>query len=427
MREKLGEAFVRTTTNLWAMKAVRFMHWEDILATRASRLKASEIRELLKLIGQPGVISFAGGIPDGDLFPVQEFQQAFADMCEGDNASIALQYATSEGHLPLRQWIVGEMEKLGIPCDTGNVIITSGSQQALDYLGKLFLSPGDTALVQWPTYLGALSAFNAYEPVYDRLDTNSLRSPESYRTAADGGRVKFAYLSSDFANPTGESIDRTARTKLLDLARDLDIAIIEDAAYQSLRYDGDSIPPILALDIEREGSIEATRTLYCGSFSKTLSPGLRVGWVCGAQSVISRLVLMKQASDLHSGVVNQMAIADVAAKAFDKQIEKIRPVYRQRRDCMLDALAREMPPGISWTRPEGGMFIWITLPDDMNSVELLANALQDEKVAFIPGSAFFADRSGANTLRLSFSNTTEEKIEQGITRLGKVVRHALAS
>ncbi len=155
------------------------MHWEDILATRASRLKASEIRELLKLIGQPDVISFAGGIPDGALFPVQEFQQAFSDMCEGDNASIALQYSTSEGYLPLRQWIVGQMEKRGIPCEIGNIIITSGSQQALDYLGKLFLSPGDTALVQWPTYLGALSAFNAYEPVYDQLDTKSLRSAES--------------------------------------------------------------------------------------------------------------------------------------------------------------------------------------------------------------------------------------------------------
>ncbi len=193
-----------------------------------------------------------------------------------------------------------------------------------------------------------------------------------------------------------------------------------------MRYDGDAIPPILALDIEREGSIEAARTLYCGSFSKTLSPGLRVGWVCGAQSVISRLVLMKQASDLHSGVVNQMAIADVVAKAFDKQVENIRPVYRNRRDRMLAALAREMPPGIRWTRPKGGMFIWLTLPDCIDSVELLANSLKSEKVAFIPGSAFFADRSGANTLRLSFSNTTEEKIEQGIARLGNVVRQALA-
>ncbi|VWX59728.1 aminotransferase-like domain-containing protein [Sphingorhabdus sp. 109] len=301
------------------------MHWENILATRASRLKASEIRELLKLIGQPGVISFAGGIPDGALFPVAEFQRAFAAMCEGENASAALQYATSEGHLPLRQWIVGEMAKLGIPCDSGNIIITSGSQQALDYLGKLLLSPGDTALVQWPTYLGALSAFNAYEPVYDRLETGALRPAESYRQAASGGRVKFAYLSSEFCNPTGESIDREARIQLLNLARDLDIAIIEDAAYQSLRYDGEVIPPILALDIEREGSIEATRTLYCGSFSKTLSPGLRVGWVCGAKSVISRLVLMKQASDLHSGVVNQMAVADVATRASTSKSKRSGP------------------------------------------------------------------------------------------------------
>ena len=249
------------------------MEWESVFASRSSRMKASEIRELLKLLDQPDIISFAGGIPDPDLFPAEEFRNAFSGILSGDRQAAALQYSVSEGYAPLRQWIAGRMEKLGIACDVDNILITSGSQQALDYLGKLFLSPGDTALVGWPTYLGALGAFNAYEPEYDRLIANGNRSAEDYRETASarGSRVKFAYVSVDFANPTGETLDRSAREKLLDLADELDIAVIEDAAYQSLRYDGKAIAPILALDIERRGSIEETRTLYCGSFSKTLA------------------------------------------------------------------------------------------------------------------------------------------------------------
>lgn len=405
------------------------MDWEHVLATRVTRLKASEIRELLKLIAQPDIISFAGGIPDPALFPSQQFRRAFSEIFDVDNGAAALQYSASEGSQPLREWLVSHMADIGIPCGIENIIITSGSQQALDYLGKLFLSPADTALLQWPTYLGALSAFNAYEPVFDKLVDDFEKSAESYRQAAldAGGRVKFAYLSADFANPTGVTISQKDRHHLLELAHELDIAIIEDAAYQSLRYDGDAIPPILALDVAREGTIEATRTLYCGSFSKTLSPGLRVGWICGAQSVISRLVLMKQASDLHSGVINQMAVAKVAAASFDQQVEKIRPVYRTRRDHMLAALSANMPPGVHWTVPEGGMFIWLTLPEHLDGVELLATSLETEKVAFIPGSAFYADRSVRNTIRLSFSNADETKIDEGISRLGRLLERVMSS
>jgi DNA-binding transcriptional MocR family regulator len=401
------------------------MDWHQIFATRNDRMKASEIRELLKLLDQPDIISFAGGIPDPDLFPAEAFQEAFANALTPENQATALQYSVSEGYGPLRDWIVEEMARLGIPCTRDNVLITSGSQQALDYLGKLLLSPGDTALVGWPTYLGALGAFNAYEPRYDRLDPETNRSAANYAEAAGEGRVKFAYMSVDFANPTGKTLDADMRERVIDLADELDIAVIEDAAYQSLRYEGEALAPVLAREIERKGDINACRTLYCGSFSKTLAPGLRVGWVCGAQEVISQLVLLKQAADLHSSTINQMAIATVARAQFDSHVAKIKAAYSARRDRMLAALQNHMPAGVTWTRPEGGMFIWLDLPKHLSGADLLAQSLKSERVAFVPGHAFFADGSGTNTLRLSFSRTDEASIDEGIARLGRLITAAL--
>ena len=404
------------------------LDWPHLFATRAERMKASEIRELLKLLDQPDVISFAGGIPDPALFPAEAFGAALTSALTGASRGAALQYSVSEGYKPLRDWLVSRMASLGVACTADNIMITSGSQQALDYLGKLFLSKSDTALVGWPTYLGALQAFNAYEPNYDRLTPLGNRSASDFRETATanggpgGGKVKFAYASADFANPTGETLQASARQNILDLAEELDIAVIEDAAYQSLRYDGEEVPPLLALDIERNGSIENTRTIYCGSFSKTLAPGLRVGWVCAAKPVISKLVLMKQAADLHSATLNQMAIHRVASDGFDAQVAKIKTPYMARRDAMLAALARHMPEGVSWTKPDGGMFIWVTLPEGADGASLLAESLKTERVAFVPGKAFFADGSGANTLRLSFSCASEAMIEEGIMRLGRVVR-----
>ncbi|GGD62314.1 MULTISPECIES: aminotransferase-like domain-containing protein [Rhizobium] len=399
------------------------LNWDTMFASRSSRMRASEIRELLKLLDRPDIISFAGGIPDPALFPDREFKQAYADIFDGAAVNSALQYSVSEGYKPLREWLVKQMAALGIPCELDNVFIVSGSQQGLDYLGKLFLSPGDTALVTWPTYLGALQAFNAYEPAYDQLTPNGNRTPESYRAAAAaaGGKVKFAYLSADFSNPTGETVDLDGRKKVLALAEDLDIAVIEDAAYQSLRYDGDPIPPILALEIAEKGHINDTRTIYCGSFSKTLAPGLRVGFIVANAPVIRKLVLMKQAADLHSSTINQMAISDVAERGFDAQVAKIKAAYSKRRDCMLTALEKYMPKGTSWTKPEGGMFIWITLPEGMDGAKLLAKSLETAKVAFVPGKAFFADGSGANTFRVSFSCANEQMIEDGIGRLGALI------
>jgi len=339
-----------------------------------------------------------------------------------------LQYSVNEGYAPLREWLVGRMKSLGVDCTLDNILITSGSQQALDFLGKLFLSKDDTALVGWPTYLGAISAFNANEPVFDKFDIHANRTLASYKDKARtaGGAVKFAYMSVDFANPTSATLSKYERERTLDFAADMDIAIIEDAAYQGLRYDGADIPPILALELERNPDINAARTIYCGSFSKTLAPGLRVGWVCGAASVISKLVLMKQAADLHSSTINQIVTADVVADEFEAHIDVLRATYQSRRDVMLTALEENMPDGVSWSRPEGGMFIWMDLPDYMDGADLLATSLKSHKVAFVPGGAFFPDGSGQNHIRLSFSISTPDEIRDGIGRLGQLIKSAMS-
>jgi DNA-binding transcriptional MocR family regulator len=278
--------------------------WEKAFATRAAGMRASEIRELLKLLEQPDILSFAGGIPDPALFPSEAISEAYASiLADPQLSAAALQYSVSEGYLPLRRWLVGQMARLGVPCDVDNIVITSGSQQGLDFLGKLFLSPGDTALVMAPTYLGALQAFNAYEPRYDTLNLDEgAPVPGAYRDAAQaaGGRVAMAYVVPDFANPTGETLDEGARSHLLDLINELNIPLIEDAAYEALRFEGEPVTSCLALDLQVCGSIDRSRVVYCGTFSKTIAPGLRVGWICAARDLVHKIVLAKQSADLHS-------------------------------------------------------------------------------------------------------------------------------
>ncbi len=394
-----------------------------LFADRTQRMKASEIRELLKLLAQPDIISFAGGIPDPAYFPREAFAEAMSKALSEQAASVALQYSTSEGYTPLRDWIVGYMARHGVTCTRDNILITAGSQQALDYLGKIFLDQGDTALVTWPTYMGALGAFNAYEPRYDRIDPQTNRPVEDVLADAKaaGGAVKFAYLSTDFANPTGVTLTEEQRRTVLARADALGCAVIEDAAYQELRYRGEEIKPILALEIKEKGDIDACRTIYLGSFSKTLAPGLRVGWAVAAKPVISQLVLTKQAADLQTATINQIAVSEVAHGVFDTHVAKLREVYGARLKAMLAALERHMPEGIAWTKPDGGMFVWVTLPRDMDGAELLKEALK-ANVAFVPGGAFYADGSNTNTLRLNFSMSAASKIEEGIARLGQVIR-----
>ena len=395
-------------------------NWDGAYAARADGMRASEIRELLKLLDQPDIISFAGGIPDPAMFPSAAIGEAYADIL-GHNRSGAqsLQYSVSEGYLPLRLWLVQYMARLGVPCDVDNIVITSGSQQGLDFLGKLFLSTGDTALVTAPTYLGALQAFNAYEPRYDVIPSGTAAEYRA-RAEAAGGRVAFAYVVPDFANPTGETISEASRRDILALTAELGVPLIEDAAYTALRFNGAPIPSCLALDVQGR-SIEHSQVVYCGTFSKTVAPGLRIGWICAARALVHKIVLVKQASDLHSATVNQMVMQRVVETNYDAQIDRIIQHYVVRRDAMLSALDQFMPPGVHWTRPEGGMFIWVTLPEGHDGAAMLAEALDQERIAFVPGAAFHVDGSGRNTIRLAFSLQPEARIMEGIRRLGGLV------
>lgn len=405
--------------------------WSGHYAARAQRMAASEIRELLKLLDQPDIISFAGGIPDPALFPRAEIAQSFERILnDPEKSAVALQYSVSEGYPPLRAWIAGYMGRQGVACRPDNILITNGSQQALDFLGKLFLSPNDTVLVQRPTYLGALQAFNSYEPHYDILPSlDSNRTPESFHSEAKsngaGARVKIGYVMSEFQNPTGVSLTLAERNALLDSAAALGIPLIEDTAYEKMRYDGEALPSMLALAATRAGGIDQANVIYCGTFSKTIVPALRIGWVVAPQPVIQKLVLIKQASDLHSSTLNQMVMHEVASTILDAQVVRIKAAYRERRDAMLAALARHLPAGVDWTKPEGGMFVWLTLPEAIDGATLLARAIAEARVAFVPGSAFFPDRAGHNTIRLSFSRANPAAIEEGIKRLGTVIKASL--
>ncbi|WP_315771021.1 MULTISPECIES: PLP-dependent aminotransferase family protein [unclassified Bradyrhizobium] len=403
--------------------------WKPVYARRADRMKASEIRELLKVLERPGMISFAGGIPDPALFPVAAAAQVYADaLASPDVASAALQYAVSEGYGPLRQWIAEHMTTQGIAASPDNILVTAGSQQALDFLGKLLLTPADTALVTVPTYLGALQAFSAYEPRYDSIGPRAAnRTPASYADEAAkeaaGARVKFVYVVPDFANPTGETLSRSARADVLDLAGELDVPVLEDSAYSALRFDGDEMQSLQSLDVRRRGSLDASRVIHLGTFSKTVAPGLRIGWVCASRAIISRLVLVKQASDLNVSAINQIVMHRLVKDGGHAGlIARARAHYRLKRDAMLRALEAQMPSEARWTRPDGGFFVWLTLPDGVSGAALLDRAVNQAQVAFVPGAAFFHDGSGTNTIRLSYSLPEEAVIEEGIGRLASLLR-----
>ncbi|HEX7946736.1 MAG TPA: PLP-dependent aminotransferase family protein [Phenylobacterium sp.] len=394
----------------WPDNARRDLAWSDRFSDRMAHVRASEIRELLKLLDQPDILSFAGGIPNPDLFPAARIAQAHADIL-AEAGDQALQYSASEGLTPLREWIAAKMTAMGAPCEAGNILVTSGSQQALDLIGRLFLSRGDTVLVERPTYMGALGAFNACEPSYAALE---IAGP------APSG-AKLAYVVPDFANPTGRTLSRTERTRLLDHAEAGDFALVEDGAYRELRFAGAEEPALLALDIARCGDIEAARTLFCGTFSKTLSPALRLGWVCGPRAVIDKLTLLKQGADLHASTLNQMVAHRVVTDGYEAHLEHLRTHYRAQAAAMQAALARHMPMGITWSHPQGGMFVWLSLPRGLDAAHLLKTSLREERVAFVPGAPFFAVEPDAATLRLSYSLGGPDDIDEGVRRLARVI------
>jgi DNA-binding transcriptional MocR family regulator len=400
--------------------------WSEWFAGRVSRMHASEIRELLKLLERPDVVSFAGGIPDPALFPMGAIRAAYDDILTDPKLGTAsLQYSVSEGYAPLRQWIVEHMARLGVPCELDNIVITSGSQQGLDFIAKLLLHPGDTALVQEPTYLGALQAFNAYEPRYDILFGAGVTADAYRRKAAENdGRVAFAYVVPEFANPTGETLTMPQRRALLALAGELDVPVLEDAAYEALRFQGEKPASLAALEIGNCGSIERSRVIYCGTFSKTVCPGLRVGWICAAKDFVHKIVLAKQAGDLHSATLNQMVIQRVVSSGFAAHVQTLLAPYRRRRDAMLSALEAHMPAGTSWSKPEGGMFVWVTLPAGIDGAELLERSLLEERIGFVPGGAFSPGGAVKNTIRLNYSLASEAVIAEGVARLGGLVTRA---
>jgi 2-aminoadipate transaminase len=404
--------------------------WSERFAQRTQRMTSSMIRELLKLTEKPDVISFAGGLPAPEVFPIAEVERATEAVLR-EHGRTALQYAATEGYLPLRELLVRHMARYGIRVKPANVMITSGSQQGLDLIGKLFVNAGDRILTEAPTYLGALQAWSAYQAEYltvpvdeDGLDVERLE-------AQLRGGPKFLYVLPNFQNPAGVTLSLERRRRLVELANHYGAPIVEDDPYGQLRYEGEHLPPIVEIDaaLHDAGVPDGDFTgnvLYLSTLSKTLAPGLRVAWVVAPESVIARLVQMKQGADLHSSTFCQMVAYEVAKDGFlDRHVKRIRELYGERRNAMLAALERHFPAEASWTRPRGGLFLWLTLPAGLDSTALLKAALDEERVAFVPGASFFPKGGGERTCRLNFSYAPPDVIEEGIRRLGTVVKRAL--
>jgi 2-aminoadipate transaminase len=398
--------------------------WTDRYAQRTQAVRSSVVRELLKLTTQPDVISFAGGLPGADLFPIDEFHAAWGRVLN-EHGSHALQYSRTEGEHPLREMIARHTGRYGIGVNADNVLITSGSQQALDLIGKVFLNPGDHVLVERPTYLGALQAWNAYQAEYLPIDIDEQGMRTDDLDAALRGGPKFIYALPNFQNPTGVTLSLERRQALIRLADQHGVPILEDDPYGQLRYEGNHLPSLVTLDAEYRslaGRGYSGNVLYLSTFSKTLAPGLRLGWIIGPSDVIQRLAQAKQGVDLHTSTLVQLLAYEVARSGFlDRHIRNLRNAYAARRDAMLSGMTRWFPPGVSWTPPAGGLFVWATLPESMDAAAVLRDALA-ERVAFVPGASFFADGAGQNTMRLNFTNASIEHIEEGIMRLGRVLR-----
>ena len=398
--------------------------WEYRYAHRQQKMGSSVIRELLKYAEQPGIITFAGGLPAPEVFPLKEFQEACNVVLETQGAQ-ALQYSTTEGHLPLREMIARHSSLYMPEVTANNILITSGSQQALDFIGRLFINRGDYIVVERPTYLGALQAWNAYGAQYIpvRMDENGMVVDELEAALRIG--PKFIYVLPNFQNPSGATLSLERRKQLVVLADKYGVPIVEDDPYGQLRFEGEHISSLVCLDGEYRGKNGGTysgNVIYLSTFSKLLAPGLRLAWVIAPEQVIRKLVMTKQAADLHTASFNQYVAYEVGKHGFlDEHVKYIRQVYKERRDVMLEMMEEMFPPQVSWTHPQGGMFLWGILPEDLDAAEVLKVALE-RKVAFVPGAAFHATGGGANTMRINFSYSAPDIIREGITRLGLTLK-----
>jgi len=402
------------------------LDWGPYLASRTDRMQSSAIRELLKLTQKPDIISFAGGLPAPDFFPIREVEEACRYIVREDGAE-ALQYSATEGYLPLKQYLSDSMHRYGVPSIPENVLLTNGSQQALDLIGKILLDPGDYVLTGRPTYLGAIQAWNAYQARYHtvRLDEEGMVVDEvehAYEKAiADSGRPpKFIYVLPNFHNPAGTTLTQERRERLAEVATKLNLPVVEDDPYGQLRYEGEDVPPICTYIPER--------TIYLGTFSKTLAPGLRLGWIVCPEVLMTRFVQAKQGADLHTGTLVQYLANDICQRGILKQhVKKLREVYKERRDTMLDALSELWPNECTWTHPEGGLFLWAQVPELIDTMDFLEEAVK-EKVAYVPGVNFYPNEDGGfSAMRLNFSYCAPTTIVEGIRRLGLALKKTLGT
>lgn len=388
-------------------------------AKRMDNIKASEIRELLKITQKPGYISFGGGFPAPELFPVEEMINITRDVLL-KNGTKALQYGPTEGYQPLREAISKRMEKVHVNIKPDNILITSGSQQGLDFAAKIFINPGDKIIVEKPSYLGAVNAFKAYEPTFIdiEMDDDGMIMEDLEAVLKENDDIRFIYVIPDFQNPTGKTWSVERRIKLIEIANKYDIVIIEDNPYGELRFEGEVLPAIKHFDTEN-------RVIFFGTFSKILCPGLRIGWVAADDTLLHKFILVKQGADLQSSTMAQIEIATFLNEYnIEEHIKKIISVYRVRRDIMINTMKEEFPEEVTFTYPNGGLFTWVTLPEYINTRELAVKALE-QMVAFVPGGSFYANGGHENSFRCNYSCMDEENIVIGVKRLANVIKEAM--
>lgn len=384
-------------------------------ASRMSNIQKSFIREILKVTVDPQVISFAGGLPNPSSFPVEEVGKAAQKVLTEDGSNV-LQYSTTEGYLPLRQYIADRyMKKKGIEVEPDEILITNGSQQGLDLIGKVFLDKGDDIIIEKPGYLGAIQALSIFEPklhavslLDDGIDTDSLEK------ALKEHNPKLFYAVPNFQNPSGITYTAQNREKVASILHNYNTIFIEDDPYGELRFMGQDVPSMK--------TYLKDNVILLGSFSKIIAPGMRLGWICAKREIMEKLIIAKQASDLHTNYFSQrVAHQYLADNDVDNHIQKIRKLYKGQRDCMVSMIEKYFPQEVKSTKPEGGMFLWATLPEGFSSLELFEIASK-EKVVFVPGDPFYINEKGTNTMRLNYTNSTEDKIEEGIKRLSAAIK-----
>ncbi len=404
------------------MTELRFDQWTNLYASRVSKMRSSEIREMMAVTGRPDVISFAGGLPDTRVFPVNQIVEATQRVMLREGPE-ALQYGTTEGHEPLKRHIVGMMSEWGVDVGIDDLIITDGAQQALEFLGKIFISRNDVIIVEAPSYVGALQAFSGYEPtvVAIPLDGSGMRTDilaeRLEELAKLGKQPKFLYTIPNFQNPAGVTLIEERRREIVKLSEIYGFIVIEDDPYGRLRFSGDDVPLLRSMD---------ESVIYLGTFSKIFAPGMRLGWVIAPKAVLEKLILAKQAANLCSSSFVQRVTEEYMSQ-FDwrQNVEVLIDLYRERRNAMLAALEEFFPEGATWSHPQGGLFIWASLPEGLDSGEMLAEAIREAKVAYLSGRACYVGKGGDNSMRLNFSYCSTETIEEGIKRLGAVIKGQL--